>query len=175
MSFDWKKAVGTVAPGVANMLGGPLAGMATNALLDMFGIDPGSPAAKDQLQTAVANMTPADAIRMKEIEANLKIELKKVGVDIFKTEVKDRKSARTVHKDSVTPAVLTYLLAACAGVIVFFVFTTNLQGVDKTLVGTVIGYIFSELKQATGFWLGSSFGGRQRSQNMSDEIVKLIK
>lgn len=166
MSFDWKGTIGKVAPGIATMLGGPLAGMATNALCDMFGIKSDAPDAEAQIERAVRDMTPDQAIKMREVENNLKIQLKKIDVDIFEAEVSDRKSARVSHAKAYTPSVLTYLLVVCAGIIVYFVFTSGFDGVDKTLVGTVIGYVFSELKQATSFWLGSSFGSREKTNGL---------
>lgn len=172
MSFDWKKTLGTVAPGIATMLGGPLAGTATNALLSFFGLDPKAPDIDEQLKQAVQAMTPAQMIELKKVENDLIIQLKKADIDIFKAEVTDRTSAREQNKNSITPSVLTYLLVVCAGTIVYFVMTSDMQGVDKTLIGTVIGYVFSELKQATGYWLGSSFGSSQKNDAIQTALGK---
>lgn len=38
MSFDWKAVVGTVAPGLAGLLAGPLAGVGVKALCSAFGM-----------------------------------------------------------------------------------------------------------------------------------------
>jgi len=94
--MDWKKTLATVAPGLATMLGGPLAGMATTAVMGHFGLDTtGDP---DQDETAIAQrimgMTPAEAIGLKTVEKDLAVELARADVDIYKTEVEDRKSAR---------------------------------------------------------------------------------
>jgi len=173
MSFDWKKTLGTVAPGIATMLGGPLAGTATNALMSFFGIDAGAVDVDDQIQQAVQAMTPAQMIELKRVENELLVQLKKADIDIFSAEVSDRVSAREQHKISWTPSILTYLLILCAGIIVYFVMTNSLEGVqnaDKGLVGTVIGYVFSELKQATGYWLGSSFGSSQKNYTIQGAL-----
>jgi len=176
MSFDWKGTIGKVAPGIATMLGGPLAGMATNALCEMFDIEPTRTDVDTQLADAVAKMTPEQAIKMREVENNLKVQLKKIDVDIFEAEVSDRKSAREQHKNARTPSILTYLIVICAGIIVYCVFTDTMPATaDKTLVGAVIGYIFSELKQATGFWLGSSFGSRDRTDKLVNGITPMRK
>ena len=88
--MDWKKTLSTVAPGLATMLGGPLAGMATTALMRYFGIESTGDPAQDEtlLAQKVVGMTPADAIELKKIEANLAVELKKADIDIYKIEVK---------------------------------------------------------------------------------------
>ena len=171
MSFDWKKTIGSVAPGIATMLGGPLAGMATSSLCKMFGIDATATDVEAQLATAVQKMTPEQAVEMKKVENNLIIELKKADVDIFKSEVDDKKSARKEHKDSYTPAILTYILVGGAIMLAYFVVTSSFAGMDKTLVGAVVGYVFSEVKQATSFWLGSSFGSQQKNAIMSDKLI----
>jgi len=175
MSFDWKKTLGTVAPGIATMLGGPLAGTATNALISFFGIDAGSADVETQIQQAVQAMTPAQMIELKKVENDLIVQLKKADIEIFKTETANQASAREQHKTSWTPAILTYLLVLCAGIIVYFVMTNSLglvQNADKGLVGTVVGYVFSELKQATGYWLGSSFGSSQKNDTIQDALNK---
>lgn len=167
MSFDWKKTVGKVAPGIATLLGGPLAGMATTALCEMFGIDSKASNAEAQLEQAVKSMTPEQAIQMRKIDNDLTIKLKEAEVDIFRSEVSDKQSARGAHKDSFMPAILTVALAALAMTLVYFVMTSSMANVDKTLVGTVIGYVFSELKQATQYWFGSSFGSQKKTEALS--------
>lgn len=52
----------SVAPGIATALGGPLAGAAVAFLSKKFGV----PA--DQLAQTIAGMTPADLVRMKELD-----------------------------------------------------------------------------------------------------------
>jgi hypothetical protein len=172
MDFDWKKTLSTIAPGLATMLGGPLAGTATTALISFFGLDTKAPNIETQIQDAIQAMTPAQMIELKKVENELIIELKKADIDVFKAEVEDRSSARTSHKDNLTPAILTYLLIICAGSIIYFVFTSQMDGIDKTLVGAVVGYVFGELKQATGYWLGSSFGSSQKNAVIETALNK---
>lgn len=52
----------SVAPGIATALGGPLAGAAVAFLSSKFGV----PA--DQVAQAIAGMTPADLLKMKELD-----------------------------------------------------------------------------------------------------------
>ncbi|WP_285907673.1 hypothetical protein [Pseudodesulfovibrio pelocollis] len=170
MGFDWKGMLGKIVPGVAGMLGGPLASMAMSTLCGFFGIEPEAEDAEAQLASAVKLMTPEQVIALKQVEADLAVKLKKADVDIFQAEVKDRDSARKHHKGSMFPSLLTAGLFGLAAMLVWLVMTSSLESVDKTLLGTVIGYVFSELKQATSYWLGSSKGSQDKTEAMADSM-----
>jgi hypothetical protein len=54
MLFDWKSVVGTVAPGIATALGGPLAGMAVSTLAKALGVE----ATEEAVANVVATNDP---------------------------------------------------------------------------------------------------------------------
>lgn len=77
----------TVAPALATALGGPLAGAAVSFLSSKLGIDP------ELVQQTVAGMTPADLVKMKELDyefqknmAELGIKIDMAQIDVNKTE-----------------------------------------------------------------------------------------
>jgi hypothetical protein len=171
MSFDWKSVVSKAAPGVATLLGGPFAGMATTALCEVFGIDAQSPDVDAQIAKAVKSMTPDQVIQMKKVDNELTAKLKEADVDLFKEEVSDKKSARDAHKDSWVPAVLTFMLVALCGVLVYFICKAAIPTENKVMFGTIVGYLFGELKQATQYWFGSTFGSQKKTTMMGAQIT----
>lgn len=77
----------SVAPMIATALGGPLAGAAVSFLSSKLGVDPAV------VEQTVAGMTPADLVRMKELDNQFALEMAKVGIslniaqmDVNKTE-----------------------------------------------------------------------------------------
>src|SRR6478609_1300497 len=109
MSDFFKTAGGilaTIAPTVASVLGGPLAGMATTALISGLGLAPD--ASKDQVMQAIAQATPEQLITLKQIEAKLILDLKSLDVDLEKLSVDNTKDARNreIQTKDWTPRVL---------------------------------------------------------------------
>jgi hypothetical protein len=173
MAFDLKKTLGTVAPGLATMLGGPLAGMATSAVMEYFGIESTGDDEQDEalISKKVAGMTPADAIELKKIEASLAIELKKANVDIYKIEVEDRQGARTMREKlggdylSATIAVLVVL-----GWIVvnYVIFTASADFPNKDIIIGGMRTLDAALMCVLYFLFGSSRGSRLKDENKSN-------
>ena len=92
--MDWKQVVGAVAPGLATLLGGPLAGGAVSLLADkLLGGSSGDPVADEaRLAGLLSNgLTPEARAQVLAAEAQLKVEL--VKADVRKVEV----AAETVH------------------------------------------------------------------------------
>ena len=66
----------SVAPMIASALGGPLAGAAVSFLASKLGVDPAV------VEQTVAGMTPADLVKMKELDNEFKLEMAKVGISL---------------------------------------------------------------------------------------------
>lgn len=71
----------SVAPGLATALGGPLAGAAVAFLSSKLGV----PA--DVVQQTVAGMTPADLVKMKELDYQFQVEMAKNGIAIDMAQI----------------------------------------------------------------------------------------
>lgn len=166
MSFDWKKTIGSVVPGIASMLGGPLAGTATSALLGFFDIDAKATDSDAQLEQAIQAMTPAQMVELKKVENNLKIELKKADIDIFKTEVDDRKSARKMNigNKDFTPSILSALIVIAWGVISYIIFSATSELHNANIITRSMGTLDAALMAVLYFYFGSSAGSRKKDE-----------
>jgi len=90
--------LGSVAPSLAPALGGPLAGMATKALsLALLGNEDGS---EDDLQTALRTASPEQLATVKKIDADFKVQMKSLDIDLAALAVDDRKSAREMQRET---------------------------------------------------------------------------
>ena len=95
-----------VAPTIASALGGPLAGLAVKTLSSaLLGTDQGS---EQEIAAALSGATPEQLARLKEIDANFAITMKKLDIDLAKIDADDRSSARRREVDTRdrTPMVL---------------------------------------------------------------------
>ena len=162
------KSVAAIAPGIGAAIGGPagsVVGLGVKALAGFFGIDSSAQEVEQQLEAAVKNMTPEQAVELKRIDKQFIVDMKKLDIDVFKLEVEDRDSARDMQKatKSIVPAVLTFCFFLLAAFVTYAIFMNVFPEADRQLVGIIIGYVFSELKQATSFWLGSSKGSQDKT------------
>jgi|SRR3989304_86535 len=87
-------ALKTAAPLIATALGGPLAGSAVKFLAGKLGTEE----TPEAIEQAIAGMTPADMIRLKELDNQFKIEMAKNGIQIdlaqIGVNVEEAKSTR---------------------------------------------------------------------------------
>ena len=175
MAFDWKKTLGTVAPGIANMLGGPLAGMATSAVLGFFGVESTGDPGKDEelISLKVQGMTPEQAVQIKAIEADLAKTMKQAGVDIYKIEVEDRKSARDMRTKlggDFTTTLIAVLVVAAWGLINYFIFTSPTELPNRDIIMRTLGTLDGALLVVLYFFFGSSKGSSDKNRLIAEKM-----
>lgn len=185
--------VGSIAPTLATMLGGPLAGTAVTALESAFDLAPGSGADAITKVAQTGAMTPEiiTAVRAAdqkhaEIIGQQGIDLAKLNADhaaaFAQVNVQDRESARQRQmtlKDQ-TPARLAYMMiggffAICIGQLVAFMgfpdAVAKMPPAAWAIVGNISGYLAAEAKAATSFY----FGDTQASKTKTDALVDIAK
>ena len=168
--MDWKKIVGTVAPGLATALGGPLAGLAVKAIGDAFGI---SGATEDQIEAAVKNATPEQLLQLKQADQAFKVKMRELDVDLERIAKEDRGSARQTYaatRDKIVPALAVLIvgsfIATTVGVLFFNVV------VEAALAGALIGYLSAKAEQVVSFYFGSSAGSKGKDETLASAISK---
>ena len=122
--MDWLK---TIAPTIATALGGPLAGLAIEAVSKAIGIDP-----KDVQSTISEGKLSADQIMsIKQAEIQMAARAQEMGLDFAKLNVEDRKSARDMQV--ATKSYLPSILAV---------------GVTSGFFGILVGLMFGKIEHA---------------------------
>jgi hypothetical protein len=181
MNLDLKTLIGSVAPTLATMLGGPLAGTAVSALASAFGLSPD--ASKDDItRAATAGMTP-DVIakvreadqRHQELMAQQQIDVKKLNDDydlaLAKDDVDDRVSARTSSVQGGTNRDLFWLslilLAFSLGCEGYVLFVGYPKSVPDIVVGRVLGLMDSVTMMVLAFWYGTSSSSARKTELLS--------
>lgn len=182
MSFDLGNALKTLAPTLATMLGGPLAGTAVTALEGAFGLSAG--AGTDGITAALqaGQMTPeiAAAVRAAdqkhaETLAQQQIDLAKLNADsaaaMATTDAADRDSARKREesvKDNV-PALLATLVT-----VGFFGILLGLMGGFLKVAGSnelmiLLGALSTAWTGIVAYYFGSSSGSKGK-----DDTIKAM-
>lgn len=176
-------ALGTIAPTLATMLGGPLAGTAVGALVNAFGLPSTATAADITKVVQTGGMSPEIIAKIRQADQEHAERLEQMKLDVLKLnaahaeafaadEVADRASARAreVSVRDWTPAALAWLVIIGSIALAAMVVTGNVTK-DPTLavqVGVVIGYVFNEAKAVLGYYFGSSRGSDEKSRDLAD-------
>lgn len=179
--FDWKSAIGAVAPGLATALGGPLAGAAVKVIADKV---LGRPDASEQdVATALASgsLTGEQIVALKAAEQSFQVEMAKIDQASEAAALDDTKSARQQTVDLAkeqssiawgAPVVSTLIVAGYFFCIYrLFVVPADLPPNAFQLLNVMFGALSIAFGQVCNYWLGSSAG----SKRAGDSVRKIAE
>ena len=162
---DWKKTLGAIAPTIAATFGGPLAGVATKFIASKLLGDEN--ASIEQIEDVIINATPEKLAELKRIDKEFTVEMKKLDVDVYELEVKDRDSARQNHKHAKTPAILVYMLTGLVSVVVYLLFDSEVPESNENNLYMLLGALTTAWIQSISYWTGTT-----RSSSEKNKFVK---
>lgn len=150
-----------IAPTVATALGGPLAGLAVEAVSKALGVSADD--AKSMLDEGKMSADQIAAVKVAEIELQKTEET--LGLDFEKLAVDDRKSARDMQ--SATKSNFVPLLAFT--IVVSFICVTvgtmlGYSHIESAMAGTLVGYLSAKAEQVIGFYFGSSASSQHKDE-----------
>lgn len=156
--MEWLKQI---APTIATALGGPLGGLAYEAVSKALGID--TDEAKSLIQNGSLTSDQIAQVKLAEIE--LKKTQEQLGLNFEALAVDDRKSARDMQKEvksRLVPTLAILIIASFIGVTVGTLL--GFTKIDSVLAGTLIGYLSAKAEQVVSFYFGSSSGSQRKDE-----------
>ena len=153
--MDWLK---TIAPTIATALGGPLAGLAIEAVSKAIGIDP-----KDVQSTISEGKLSSDQIMLlKQAEIDMAARAQEMGLDFAKLNVEDRKSAREMQAEtrSYIPAILAIAVTIGFFGILVGMMTEAFKASDALML--MLGSLGTAWTGIIAFYFGSSAGSQAK-------------
>lgn len=158
-----KKLLGTVAPALATAYGGPFGGLAAKWISDKLGA-PEADTPREQLE--LLEKRPDLLLQLKQIDRDFEKHMASVGVDIFKTEVDDRKDARALARGDMRPQIILSTLYNFGYFALLYGFisagASEFNEWQKGIIGTLIGILTAAIPQINAFWFGSSHGSQKK-------------
>ena len=153
-----------IAPTVATALGGPLAGLAVDALGAACGW---TDATKEKVESVLTSgqMTGEQIAQVKAAEIALQQRLAELKVDLESIDQKDRASARerqSATKDG-TNTVLAYLII-CSFIWMVALMLLGYAKVETVLGGTLVGYLSAKAEQVLAYYFGSTRGSAMKTE-----------
>jgi hypothetical protein len=155
--------LGQVAPTIATALGGPLAGVAVKALSGvLLGHENGS---EDEVKVAMASASPDQLAALKKIDADFKVSMKELDIDLERIAAGDRDSARkmqTETKDWTPKALAFFITFGFFGALIWImVFGIPQTGTEVLLM--MLGSLSTSWTGVVQFYYGSSAGSKAKN------------
>lgn len=163
MNLSWLEQV---APTVATALGGPLAGLAVEAVSKAIGVSQDD--AKKMLDEGKMSADQIAQVKVAEIE--LQKQAQTLGLDFERLAVDDRKSARDMQSatHSLIPAFLAvFVTIGFFGILIALMYG-QVQKTDEILV--MLGSLGTAWTGIIAFYFGSSSGSQQKNQLLQQQM-----
>lgn len=161
--MDWKSVIGVVAPTLATALGGPLAGLAVEALGKVMGVDePTVEKVKDAFSQG--QLTGDQIAQLKQAEIGLKLRMRELDISEQQLYAADRDSARKMQ--IATQSVWPGALSAITTLAVLGVIGARMTGLalpeDSTTV-QLIGSLTTGWGLCLSYWFGTTRGSSEKT------------
>lgn len=163
--MDWKSLVASVAPVLGTALGGPFGGMAAKFLSKALTGKEDAPEAV--LEEMVTNANPDLLFKIKQLDKDFKLELKRIGLEESKLVVEDRKDARKLFSVDKRPQIIlsgVFILGYFALVYVLISGGLDVPTQQTGLISTLIGVLTAGVANIMQFWFGSSSGSKDKTK-----------
>ncbi len=171
--FDWRSVLRTVAPTVATMLGGPLAGMAATVVgRVLLGKGDDEPTAQAEAEAAIAAAagTPEGLVKLRQIQQQVEEVRLKAEVDLEKIASDDRGSARQreIETKDKTPMMLAAVIVAAWVGVNIALFTFALPEGNRELAARMMGTLDAVLMMVMAYYYGTNTGSRAKDGHIAD-------
>lgn len=158
-----------IAPTAATLLGGPLAGMAVDAIGGALGI---KDATKDQIKQVLSsgNLNAEQMAALKKVEADLTIRLKELDIKAEEIAAADRNSAREMAVktgDVWTPRIMCAVTFIIWCLVNYKLFNGTIASDMRELVARALGTLDAVLMAAVYYYYGSSAGSKEKTDAMA--------
>jgi hypothetical protein len=150
-----------IAPTIATCLGGPLAGLAVEAVSKAMGIP-----TEDAKKLMDEGKMSADQIaQVKLAELELQKQAQALGLNFEQLAVDDRKSARDMQVATsswLVPSLAVIIVTSFIGVVVATL--AGFSKIESAMAGTLIGYLSAKAEQVISFYFGSSASSQAKDR-----------
>jgi len=155
--MDWLKSI---APTIATALGGPLAGLAVNAVSSALGIDP------DKVNDTInsGKLTADQIASIQQAELALKAKAQELGLNFEQLATQDRKSARDMQTAtrSMIPPILAIMVTLGFFGILIGMMTGKVTSGEALMI--MLGSLGTAWTGIIAFYFGSSASSQNKDQ-----------
>jgi hypothetical protein len=165
--MNWKDLVKAVAPVLGTALGSPFGGMATKFLADKLLGD--EDASEEQIEKAVLGANPDTLVKIRELDNDFKLELKRIGLAEKQLVVDDRQGARKLFSVDKRPQIILsgmFIGGYFTLVFALIIGAVKIDPHQEILITTVISVLTAGVANIMQFWFGSSSGSKDKTAQL---------
>jgi len=157
--MDWQAIVKTVAPWIGTALGGPLGGLAVEAVAGALGV---SEKTTDAVKAAISGATPEQLLALKQADQQFASQMQALGYKNVETleaiAAGDRADARKMQTlaHSIVPALLTWFLVTAFVGAMAALFMREVPIANRDILVYMVGQLSGFAAAAVAFWLGTT-------------------
>jgi len=165
--MDWQSLVKTVAPWLGTALGGPLGGMAVEAIGNALGLQDKT---VETVKSALAGATPEQMLAVKKADQEFALHMQELGfkqiVDIEAIAAGDRKDARDMQKmtRSLIPAILSVLVTVGFFGLLLGMMSGWLKVSDSQALLLMLGSLTTAWGVVMAFWFGTTNDSSRKTE-----------
>lgn len=159
--------LGQIAPTLATALGGPMAGLAVKTLSNvLLGDETGD---ADAIAVALQNATPEQLSNVKKIDADFKVRMKELEIDLERISSGDRDSARKRemsvgdHTPKILAAGITMGFFGC----LFWMFVYGVPKNGNEALLLMLGALQTAFTGVIAYYFGSSSSSKAKDELIS--------
>ena len=150
-----KGIINAVAPTIGQALGGPLGGLASQAISNVLGVKNDS----KSIENALAHATPEQLAEIKKAELEFEKQMKELDVDVFKLENEDIQDARKTFAGDWTPKIFVMTIVLCFFAFVFYIVSDDWNREMEPLLNIILGGLLANVASVSSFYFGNSHKG----------------
>ena len=152
-----KGIIDAVAPTIGQALGGPMGGLAAQAISSVLGVKNDSKSIEKALQSA----TPEQLVEIKKAELEFQAQMKQLDVDVFKLENEDIQDARKTFAGDWTPKVFAMTIVLGFFAFVFYIVSDDWNREMVPLLNIILGGLLANVASVSSFYFGNSHKGEE--------------
>jgi hypothetical protein len=159
--------LGQIAPSIATALGGPLAGVAIKTLSNaLFGHEDGT---EQQISEAMTSATPDQLASIKKIDADFKVQMKSLDIDLERIAAGDRDSARKMQSETKdwTPKALAFIITFGFFGALVYILAFGIPQTGTEVILMMLGSLSTSWTGVTQFYYGSSAGSKAKTEALT--------
>lgn len=168
--MDWQTIVKTVAPWIGTALGGPLGGLAVEAVANAMGV---SEKTADAVKQAISGATPEQMLALKKADQDFAIQMQALGfkqvADLEAIAAGDRKSARDMQMTarSFIPALLSVMVTVGYFGVLIGMMTKVLEVADSQALLIMLGSLGTAWGMVMAFWFGTTRASEVKTEMLA--------
>ncbi|WP_434357411.1 hypothetical protein NF212_16195 [Parasalinivibrio latis] len=171
----WEKVkglIGSAAPLIGTVIGGPAGAAVGGLVASALGVDNSPSAIEAELRT-----NPDALLKLKQLELSHTVELRRLSLEEaslnlkqHEAELADTQHARAHHKDHWMPSAL--VAALCLMVTGMFTCLMFVEGIPERfdqVIMIIVGAVLTAFSTGVAYWLGSSKGSADKDKKLQPQ------